>query len=247
MTDNIITKPLGLVLIITAHMVFNGPSQAKVTGILGRNITLQFTFNDTDIHNHSKFAIYITGEKKIDQYSGGKPGPGGGIFSIFPKNASVFYHITNLTRNQSETYWATLFVGSGLRESNTVELIVLEENTSSTVPPMPANITIIKDSGSSSFLSYQLVTVLVVLPVVLLAAVLPWSIWCLVRTKDEQHQPQQNSNPTVQETFEDMPPPSLVYSVLDFPRRPPVVLDINPNDTEYAAVSYLSEKRLTQN
>lgn len=34
------------------------------------------------------------------------------------------------------------------------------------------------------------------------------------------------------------PQPSVVYSVLDFPKRASAVLDSNVNDTEYAAVSY---------
>lgn len=36
---------------------------------------------------------------------------------------------------------------------------------------------------------------------------------------------------------------SLVYSVLDFPMRSSAVLEVNPSDTEYAAVSYLPEMR----
>ncbi|XP_068176587.1 uncharacterized protein [Antennarius striatus] len=56
---------------------------------------------------------------------------------------------------------------------------------------------------------------------------------------DKQQQPQQQiSNPIVQET-ENVSSPTLVYSVLDFPKRTQVVLENNPRDTEYAAVSYL--------
>ncbi|KAG7230670.1 hypothetical protein INR49_025387 [Caranx melampygus] len=69
------------------------------------------------------------------------------------------------------------------------------------------------------------------------------------RTSTDKHQQpqQQNSNPTLQETIEDssgVPPPTLVYSVLDFPKRPSAVMEMNPNDTEYAAVSYLPESRM---
>lgn len=50
----------------------------------------------------------------------------------------------------------------------------------------------------------------------------------------------------LQETieFNSTSPPSVIYSVLDFHKRPSAVLEMNPNDTEYAAVSYLSEKRM---
>lgn len=50
----------------------------------------------------------------------------------------------------------------------------------------------------------------------------------------------------LQETLEASnyaPAPPLVYSVLDFPKRSSAVLELNPSDTEYAAVSYLPEQR----
>ncbi|XP_018528498.1 uncharacterized protein LOC108881154 [Lates calcarifer] len=242
MVDNIVTKPLGLVLIVTAHMVFNGPSQGQVTGILGQNVTLEFRFNDTVIHHNSNVAIYINGMKKIAECL--KTSVCSGRGSISRQNTYVVYNISKLTVSDSDIYWASLFRDSGLKESDKVHLIVREENRTTTVPPAPTNATIIESTGSS--FSFRIVTVLVVSPVVLLAAVLPL-IWCLVRTKDKKQQPSpQNCNPTVQETVEEsnrVPPPSLVYSVLDFPKRPPAVLEMNPSDTEYAAVSYLAEKR----
>ncbi|XP_039985146.1 uncharacterized protein LOC120791068 [Xiphias gladius] len=245
MADNIVTKPVGLILIATAHMVFNGPSKAEVTGILGSNITLQFRFNNTTIHDDSHFAVYTTGQKKIDEYSKHKCFSGKG--HLYPKNTSVLYHITNLKLNQSGTYWASLFMGSGLpKESDKVQLIVQKERRHSTVPPVSTTMPLIGGNGSSSVFSSHIITLLVVSPVVLLASVLPWLIWCLMRTKDKQQQPQGKSNPIERDTAEEpsrVAPPSLVYSVLDFPKRPPTVLEINPNDTEYAAVSYLPEER----
>ncbi|XP_071342097.1 uncharacterized protein [Trachinotus anak] len=246
MVDNIGTKSAGLILIAAAHMIFKGSSQAEVTGTLGSNVTLKFRFNGTVLHPDSHFAIYITGQRKIAELNN-KVWSGEGVLDIYPKN-TVLYHITNLRLNHSEIYWASLFVSGFITESNKVQLIVQEENRSSTVPPLPTNITINEYSGSSSFFSFHIVIVLVVLPVVLLAATLLCLIWCLMRTKDKQRQPQQeNSNPTVQETVQEanrVPPPSLVYSVLDFPKRPSAVLEMNLNDTEYAAVNYLPEKRV---
>lgn len=117
------------------HLLFclrTGPSQSEVTGILGTNITLQFTF-DVNVTKQSHFAVYIgpyIEKKKIAEYSQGK---GGGIFDVYPKNNSAFYHITNLKLNNRGSYWATVFMTSGpVRESNMVMLIVREENISST-------------------------------------------------------------------------------------------------------------------
>ncbi|XP_042339791.1 uncharacterized protein LOC121941135 [Plectropomus leopardus] len=242
MVDNIVLKPLGLVLIITAHMVFNGPSRAEVTGILGTNITLQFKFNVT-VNKNSYFAFY-TRNLKIAEYNG-RSNSKRGDMNFYPNKTSVFCQITNLTRNHSGIYWATLLDSRPAQESNKVELIVREENRNSTVSPTLNDITINKDSGSPSFFSSHVVTVLVVSPVGLLAAVLLCLslIWFFLRTKDiQQPPPEQSSNPTVQETIEvsnSVPAPPLIYSILDFPKRPPAVVTFDPNDIEYADVSYL--------
>ncbi|XP_068590981.1 uncharacterized protein [Cebidichthys violaceus] len=246
MVDNIVSKPLVLVLILTAHMVFNDPIPAEVKN-LGTNITFQFTFN---VSVTKYFAVYTTNHTKIAEYSKGNilENNVDDNVDVHPENTSVICHITNLKLHHSGVYWASLFMDSGLavESNNKVQLIVREENTISTVPPMQNDITTI-GSGSPSLFSSHIVTVLVVSPVVLLAAVLPLLIWCLLRTKDKQPPPQQqSSNPTVQETVEasnNVPAPPLVYSVLDFPKRSPVVLEINPCDTVYADVSYLPEKR----
>ncbi|XP_039454571.1 uncharacterized protein LOC120433087 [Oreochromis aureus] len=241
MGENTITKPLGLVLIVTAHMVFNDPSHAEPIGIFGSNITLKFTFN-VSITENSQIGIYTTGEKKIDDFKSGKSS-----FDIYPKNNSVFYHITNLTLNHTNTYWASLFGGIPIK-SNEVKLIVEERNISSTAPLPSTEPTIHVNESSSSFPTSNIIIIFAVLPVVLLATVLPWLICSLVRPKDKQQQQQspQSSTPTVQESVassSSVSAPSVIYSVLDFPKRPPTVVEINPRDTEYAAVSYLTEKR----
>ncbi|XP_031715259.1 uncharacterized protein LOC116390105 [Anarrhichthys ocellatus] len=243
MFDNIVSKPLVLVLIITAHMVFNDTIPAEVTKNLGTNITFQFIFNVSAIKH---FAVYKTNYTKIAEYSKGNNFKNN--VNVHTEKNSVIYHITNLKLHHSGIYWASLFLDTGLavESNNKVQLIVLEENTISTVTPMQNDITT-TGSGSTTLISSHIVTVLVVSPVVLLAAVLPLLIWCLLRTKDKQPPPQQqSSNPTVQETVEastNVPAPPLVYSVLDFPKRYPAVLEINPSDIVYADVSYLPEKR----
>ncbi|XP_074490748.1 uncharacterized protein LOC141767394 isoform X2 [Sebastes fasciatus] len=192
-------------------------------------------------------AIY-TNNTKIAQYTQGKSPLREGDFYVYLNNTSVVVDIINLKLSHSGIYSASLFTDTSVIESNNkVQLIVREDNRSTTDLPVTNDNTNNEEGGRSSSFSH-IVTVLVVLPVVLLAAVLPLLIWCLLRTNDEQQQPppQENSNPTVQETIEasnNVPASQLVYSVLDFPKRPQTVLDINPNDTEYAAVSYLQEKR----
>ncbi|XP_072245385.1 uncharacterized protein [Leuresthes tenuis] len=249
MVGNIVRKPLGFILIVTTHVIFNAaehsnsklqsPGQANVTGILGNNITLQFTFN-VKIPKNISLAVYKTGEKKISEYPQFRR-----CFEVFSKNSTVFYHITNLSWNNSEVYWASLFNSGAAIVSNKVQLIVQEEDRVPT-DPIPTIPTISPGSGSSKLISPDAVTILVVTPVMLLAAVLLFLICCLVKTKDQQEEePQRNSNPTVQESIEDsihVPRPSLVYSVLDFPKRPPAVVEFHPSETEYASVSYLPEK-----
>ncbi|XP_005730322.1 uncharacterized protein LOC102209246 isoform X1 [Pundamilia nyererei] len=255
MGENTITKPLGLVFIITAHMVFNDPSHAQVIGIFGSNITLQFTFN-VSINVNSQIGIYITGEKKIDDFKSWK-----GSFVICPQNNSVFYHIINLTLNHTNTYWASLF-GGNLRKSNEVKLTVEERNISCTAPPPSTKPTVFNESSNSLSIN-KIIIIFAVLPVVLLATVLPWLICSLVRPKEagsggdakpslalnkqqQQQERPQSSTPTVQESvasLSSVSAPSVIYSVLDFPKRPPTIVEINPRDTEYAAVSYLTEKR----
>ncbi|XP_047443988.1 uncharacterized protein LOC125009817 [Mugil cephalus] len=239
MVDNIVTKPLGLVLIITANMVLNGPSHAVVIGALGSNISLSFTFNNS-LKDGKFFSIYTKGETKIGDDSSCKS-----CFDIHESNSSVVYHISNLNQNHSNIYWATFILPeeSGVRKSHILELIVRTENRTTTVPPTTTPAT---TQNSGNYSSFHIITVLVVSPLVLCAAVLPFLIYCLIKSKDKQP-PQQGSNSTVQETIEEsshVPAPPLVYSILDFPKRPPApVVELNPSDTEYAAVSYVTEKR----
>ncbi|KAM8744628.1 uncharacterized protein AB9X84_016136 [Acanthopagrus schlegelii] len=248
MADNTVKVPLGLVLIVAAHMVSNVSGHEVVTGILGTSIWLQFKFNVSITENSQLINVYEgkvpNGQQKVDEYNTEKVETKH-RFEFGPDNYSIIWFLTNLTLNMSGCYWATV-ITDGTTESNKVKLIVREDNSSSTVSPMPSDSP--ATTGNSS--NTHFVTVLVVSPVVLLAAVLPCLIWCLVRTKDKQEPPSlppgHGSNSTVQETFDDsknVPASSLVYSVLDFPKRPSAVLEINPSDTEYAAVSYITENR----
>ncbi|KAL3977522.1 interferon regulatory factor 2-binding protein [Sarotherodon galilaeus] len=107
------------------------PSHAQVIGILGSNITLQFTFN-VSITENSQIGIYTTGFKKIDDLKSRKS-----FFDIYPRNNSVFYHITNLTLSHSNTYCAILF-GAIPIKSNEVQLFIEEKNTHSTATETPA-------------------------------------------------------------------------------------------------------------
>ncbi len=107
----------------------------EVTGIVGNNITLQFTFN-VSLTNVSLFGVYkkdLTKNNsplKIDQF--GK-GTGKRAFDIYHTNSTVFWHITNLKLNDSQSYWLSMFDNTDFpKKSNVVQLIVREENRSST-------------------------------------------------------------------------------------------------------------------
>ncbi|XP_063747209.1 uncharacterized protein LOC134869482 isoform X2 [Eleginops maclovinus] len=246
MVNNIMSKPLGLVLILTAHMVFSGPSPANVTGNLGDNITLEFLFNVSvtqSITVHKKTETTHV-EQKIAGYSNGKSE---GNLTVFPKNMSVCLEITNLNQKHEGLYKASLFGPSYItKDSKWIQLIVKENYRSSSVSPKtttnPSN-----ELSGSTWLASEFVTVFVVSSVVLLAAVLPLLIWFLLTNKDKQPEtPQQSSNPTAQETVGEssgVPAPPLVYSVLDFPKRTSAVIEMNSSETEYAAISYLPDKR----
>ncbi|XP_044218654.1 uncharacterized protein LOC122989684 isoform X2 [Thunnus albacares] len=185
MVDNIVTKPLGIVLIVTAHMVFNGHSK-EVTGILGNNITLEFILNAT-ITKNSHIAVYRSGPHKIAECRPDSYCSESHEYDVYRGKVSVFCNISNLKRNHSDIYWASLFMDMNLpKESDKVKLSVREDNRSSTDSPMPTYSTIPEHRGTSNLFVFYIVTVLVVLCVVLLAAVLSWLIWCLVRTKDKQ-------------------------------------------------------------
>ncbi|XP_043985797.1 uncharacterized protein LOC122838856 isoform X2 [Gambusia affinis] len=212
MVENGFAKPLGLVLIVTAHMVFSDPSHAVVIGTVGQNISLHFKFN-ANITDESNIAVYkcLGEQRKISEYPIFK-----NEFKIYPEDSSIHFHITNLSLNHSETYWAILVINlSKIHSKNEVKLIVQEENLTTT------------------------------------AALLPFVVICLPKPKDQtQEGHQRSSSPTTQETVEvtvSTTDQSLVYSVLDFPKRPPSAVELGSKETEYATVSYLPEKKLRPN
>ncbi|XP_015253374.1 PREDICTED: uncharacterized protein LOC107103345 [Cyprinodon variegatus] len=241
MGENRLTKPIGLVFIITAHMVLYGSSHADVTAFIGQDISLHFSFNTT-ISKNSTFGIYKTQEKKISEYPRHKE-----KFEIYPVNSSICFHIKNLSLDDASIYWATLFLDSFPALSNKVNLTVKEDDRSTTDPPVLCTFTKTTTDGSSSFFSSRVVTVVALSPLLLFAALLLFMVICFAKPKAQtQDASRRTSNPTMQETVEvsvTTPEPSLVYSVLDFPKRPPSAMEIAPNDTEYATVSYLPEKK----
>ncbi|CAN9500943.1 unnamed protein product [Ophioblennius macclurei] len=237
-------KPLGLVLLITAHMIVNGRGHEQVTGLLGGSVTLRFTFN-VSITNDSQFGLYVTETKtKISDNKNCRR-----CFDIYPENSSVLYHIANLTSNDSEVYHASLLSAFKVVQSNNkVQLILREETRNTTVSQTPTNSTMAEERGSSTFFSCHFVIVLGVLLAALLTTALTIFICCVDKTKGKTQQEQQTSNTTLQVTVEESnlpppPPPSLVYSVLDFPKRSPVVAKKDSCDTDYAIVIPLPEAR----
>ncbi|MEQ2219157.1 hypothetical protein XENOCAPTIV_013375, partial [Xenoophorus captivus] len=126
MVENGFTKPLGLTLIVAANMFFYGPTHADVRGVVGQNISIQFTFNSS-ISSDSRIGVYKCTDKqqKISEYPNYK-----NVFEIYPENSSIRFHLTNLSLNHTEIYWATLFKTSTNEFSERVQLTVQVENRS---------------------------------------------------------------------------------------------------------------------
>lgn len=110
-------------------------SHVDVTGILGDNVTLEFTFSpNITVKSNSHYAIYrhISGHEKhkIEEYKSGKEED---IFDVYPKNNSVSWRIINLKVNDTGSYYVSLFHASvPPKESNKVKLSVQQVNRSST-------------------------------------------------------------------------------------------------------------------
>ncbi|XP_076008953.1 uncharacterized protein LOC143002638 isoform X2 [Genypterus blacodes] len=250
MVNSILTSYLGFVLMAVAHMVLKGQSRAEVTGFLGENITLEFTFEKVTLNNDSYFALYTNNTQKISECRQEKSCSQRHPCAVDAKHtkASVQYCITNLSLNHSKFYWASVSTNSGpMTESNKVRLIVREEER--TAPPAPTVTTAAEVSESPSFFSFYVLIVLAALSAALFAGLLPVFIWSLKRAKEhkqqQQQQQQQSPSVTAQETPEaskNVCTPSLVYSVLDFPKRHQAGAEIQPAGTEYASISYLPEQ-----
>lgn len=106
-------------------------SQTAVTGFLGTNITLKFTFPaDVSIQNNSHFVVHQNSkqQKKVAEYTQGNRGD---VFEVHPENNSVLWHITGVRLNDSGDYWASL-VNIGVIKSNTVWVNIREAATNCT-------------------------------------------------------------------------------------------------------------------
>ncbi|TNM87813.1 hypothetical protein fugu_006034 [Takifugu bimaculatus] len=241
MRDPFIPMQPGIVVMVAAHMMFNVQSQTEVTGFLGTNITLKFTFPaDVSIQNNSHFVVHQNSkeQKKVAEYTQGNRGD---VFEVHPENNSVLWHIIGVRLNDSGDYWAGL-VNKGVIKSNTVWVNVREAATNCIVPPGQGNNSETEDMGEkweTGSGTAQIAAIAVVSTLVLMAAILPFLIWSLLGGKEKTEQPShQFSNPEVQETPStvSVSAHSVVYSVLDFPKRASGVTDINFSDADYANV-----------
>ncbi|XP_078141885.1 uncharacterized protein LOC144539799 [Centroberyx gerrardi] len=234
------SKPLGLVLIVTARMVFSGPSRTEVTGFLGDRIFLQFKVENMPNTSIISVGLYKN-TVKIHECPSHRNCSGSHVCAFHKTTVSAFYCIGNLTLGDSGNYLATFFNRRGIpTASNEISLIVRVPSTNSTVPPTAANSTdtTAEEILSPTDFSSLFFSVLGLSAAVLMVALLSWLIWSFKRTKEQQ---QQDPNPTVQGTAEAssrVPAAPLVYSVLDFPKRGQAGVEIQPRDTEYAAISY---------
>ncbi|XP_061154064.1 uncharacterized protein LOC133167337 [Syngnathus typhle] len=228
-----VPKSLWFVLTIATHLIINGCSRAQVTGLLGHDVTLRFTFN-TNITNSSHFAVYLVGQKKAE-YCPWKGCAKKHGFDIYSENSFVFFQIINLTEEHNGTYSATLFPQSGPpEESNKVHLIV-QEKSNKTVPHEQEHRK--PTEYQPSIFSTTTITVLVVLPVISLAATLAWFFRCYVRAR--VNKADENSSPSTQVatvSTNNMLQAEFAYSVLDFPKKEFTVLTDEPNNTDYVKV-----------
>ncbi|XP_077573790.1 uncharacterized protein LOC144197088 isoform X2 [Stigmatopora nigra] len=125
------------VLMVATHRVITGQSRVRVTGTLGKKVTLPFTFNNS-VSNARHFALYQNYNKKAE-YCPSRDCSNELGFDIYSENASVFGQITNLTQGHSGIYWATLFLEAGTTQmSGIVDLIIREEKNNDTgTKPQP--------------------------------------------------------------------------------------------------------------
>ncbi|XP_057697818.1 uncharacterized protein LOC130919270 isoform X1 [Corythoichthys intestinalis] len=221
-----------IVLMISTHSVITGQSRAKITGILGDDITLQFTFN-TSVSNSSHFAIYLEGNKKAE-YCPSKGCSREHGFHIYSENSHVFCLITNLTQGHSGTYWATLFPeGTPTQRSSRVHLII-QEKSNNTVSGAQENKNTTKNQ--SSIFTTVIIAVIVVLLVVLLAGTLTWFFRCCVRAGGSKTQ---HNSPPVRQVASleshDTSEGALAYSVVNISKiRTDTQVESRPDETQYA-------------
>ncbi|XP_056132811.1 uncharacterized protein LOC130109866 [Lampris incognitus] len=251
MVDYTTSRPLALVLISTAHMVFTGLSLGEVrNGYQGSNITLEFRFQNISGTSIKSAGLYRNDTQKINEC------PLESMCSeshvcVFNRHTTLaFYCIANLTFEHNGNYWVTLFMkssGAQKVQSNSISLIVHKQKRWSTVSPPTANTTESETTGKMPERAFPLhyLMLLGVLAIAILAGSLTWFIRRHRRNTEQRHH---DPNPTVQvreEASHPAPAMSPVYSVLDLPKRPQGVVDtsqqrvdVEPSDTEYAVIAF---------
>lgn len=106
-------------------------NHTEVTGFLGTDITLKFTFPDhVSIKNNSHIVVHknVKEQKKVAEY---RQGNRGDVFEVHPENNSVLWHITGVRLNDSGDYFASLLNGRIIK-SNVVRVNVQEATTNCT-------------------------------------------------------------------------------------------------------------------
>ncbi|XP_077464300.1 uncharacterized protein LOC144079419 [Stigmatopora argus] len=233
------------VLIVATHRVITGQSRARVTGTLGKKVTLQFTFN-TSVSNDSHFAMYQNYNKKAE-YCPLRGCSNELGFDIYSENAFVFGQITNLTQGHSGIYSATLFLEDGRTQtSGTVDLILREEKSNDTVSSAPKNGN--TTQNQPSILTSVIFAVIGVLLVVLLAGTLTRFL-CYDWARGTKTQPDSPPIPEVA-SFEshDIAEGALAYSVVYISKSRHAVtqLDRTP-EVQYAEIWEKNYMRKTPN
>ncbi|XP_020789077.2 uncharacterized protein LOC110168002 isoform X2 [Boleophthalmus pectinirostris] len=256
------SKHLGVVHVFAMATLLSAPvlcSTEVVNGTVGSNITLTFRFNSSYAHELTDVGLYYGEHQKMAQCQASSCPS---AFTVHNHNATVLYHLSNLTLEDSRVYYTALYTVKAPRpESNRVQLQVMEESQTTAPPPgtssssSPTSVSL--DKGLSQGLSSSVLTGAVLGPLLLLAGALFTVSWCILKSKELKEQIEDRSIPTVHDRVPsvgacvtpgpsgsscvDPPGPSgssLIYSVLDFPQRPTRVLDVD-NNAQYATIRYL--------
>ncbi|XP_062306931.1 uncharacterized protein LOC134011347 [Osmerus eperlanus] len=252
MNHNVILKSL-LMLIFILQVRLDEPNLAsKVTGTLGKDVKLNFTFKNISRENISSVTLY-KGEKsntKISECfqegqsdcSQGRPC----IFNVASKEAS--FCIQNLALEHSGVYWVTLFPKKGgLLHSNKLSLHLDIENHT-TVPPQSIHTTE-GPTTSNINIFYIILAGLVVPIIVLISGLLVWFCWIQMLHSDpsQQNDLAAKSQMTEENSKATVAVHSVEYGILDFHshhtggedanHRPDIVIR-STDSVEYAAITF---------
>ncbi|XP_055796894.1 uncharacterized protein LOC129867482 [Salvelinus fontinalis] len=217
------SKPLLLVVLI---VLFNGHNWAdKVVGIIGHDITIRFSFQNTFKASGNRSISLYKNSVKIGECNHDVHSCCSQSHLCISENKEFFFFIQNLTSVDNGTYWITLFQinrDPPMLKSNEVSLILQSDGNTTESPSRTSNDDDISDSGNANNVYVLIIfAVLGVSIIALLIGLLGWFCWTYKRSPEGDQQEnlkakQQGSG----EASTSMSVYSVEYGVLDFNSRP---------------------------